>query len=79
VLCDPSFAAALDHGPQAGAVDEADVHFAAHVRRPQALQLFEGHSSGQRFERYIVIGPTVKSARIHEKCCTNKSSTFIVS
>ena len=56
MLCDPSFAAPFDHGPQAGAVDEADVHLAAHVRGEQTLQILEGHSGGQRFECYGPVG-----------------------
>ena len=67
MLCDPSFAAPFDHGPQAGAVDEADVHLAAHVCGEQALQVFEGHTVGQRLERHIDIGPLMKSARLHER------------
>jgi hypothetical protein len=67
VLCDPSFAAPFDHGPQSGAVDEADVHLAAHVRGEQALEILESHSGRQRFDRYIDIGPLMKSARLHER------------
>jgi len=67
VLCDPSFAAPFDRGPQAGAVDEADVHLAAHVRGEQALEIFEGHTVGQRFECHLDIGPIMKSGRLDER------------
>jgi len=46
---------------------EATGHLAAHVRGEQALQIFESHAGGQRFERHIDIGPIMKSARLHER------------
>ena len=67
MLCDPSFAAPFDHGPQSSAVDEADVYLATHVRGEQALEILESHSGRQRFERHIDIGPFVKSARLDER------------
>jgi hypothetical protein len=67
VLCDPSFAAPFDHGIEAGAVDEAGVHLAAHVGGEQALEILESHSGGQRFERHIDIGPLVKSPGLDER------------
>lgn len=67
MLCDPSFAAPFDHGAQAGAVDEADVHLATHVRGEQALQIFHCHAGGQRLECRVDIRPTMKSARLHKR------------